>query len=174
LIVEYGSMYKLMSLIAFAALIVFTVQGFRNLTGPRWLAIIGLLALILLRQENIQTGCYAGANRIISVVWLGSVALLFGHHAIQPRAPSDIESSNRRILRLASRVVVGVFVSLVALWFAFYQAMGILAGSRPGVVAALVSDVQRKISVPAYLILPFAGAVGLQQILARSKVRNER
>ena len=56
MIVEYGSMHQLMGLIAFGALVVFTVQGFRNQTGPRWLAISGILALILVQQGNIQTG----------------------------------------------------------------------------------------------------------------------
>ena len=170
--VEYGSMHQLMGLITFGALILFTAQGFRNQPGPRWLAISSILALILVLQGNMQTSCYTGTTRLLSAVWVGSVVLLFAHHASQPRVRNDLEAPNRRSLMLASQVISGVFILVVGLWFAFFQAMEMLAHGQPRLVEAVVSDVQRRIRVPAYLLLPFAGAVAVYQIKTRSKAWN--
>jgi hypothetical protein len=99
--------------------------------------------------------------------------LLFVHHAVQPLARKDVEAPNRRTLTVASRVVSWVFVLLVGFWFAFYQVMEMVAAAQPRLVEALVSDVQRKISVPAYVLLPFAGAAVVYQVIIRSKAQSE-
>src|SRR5689334_21801888 len=96
MMVEYGSVHKLMGLITFSALIVLTAQGFRSQPGPRWLAISGVLSLILVLQRHMQTGCDTGGARLLSVVWLGSVVLLFAHHAFQPRVRKDLQAQNHR------------------------------------------------------------------------------
>jgi hypothetical protein len=173
MIVEYGSMHNLMGLITFGALITFTAQGLRNRFGPRWLAIIGLLGLILVVEDAAwQGGCYRPASQVRSGIWFGSVALLFLHHSLQPRRQNEAWSQGSHRVKLACQGVLGVFVSLLGAWFAFVQLMHIIAGSKPDLAATLTSTVQRNISLPAYVLLPFVTIIAAYQIATRSKTAN--
>jgi predicted small integral membrane protein len=157
-------------------LVVFTAQGLRNQSGPRWLAIGGILALILVVEGKSWQGgyCDSPTSLISSSIWFASVALLLLHHAVQPRRENGAWPQRSRMLRLACQGVLLLFVSLLGAWFAFYQLMVMMAGSNPHLVETLISTVERNISLPAYVLLPFAAAITVYQIVTRSKIANER
>ena len=66
---QFEMMPKLVTLVWLGAYIVFIVHGLRNRSGPRWLAIAGVLALFL----SIESHWWRISNCSSS----GSVAILF-------------------------------------------------------------------------------------------------
>src|SRR5690242_15505620 len=50
--VNYGGIHDLMVLVCFGAFLIFIVQGFRNRAGPRWLAFVGVLAIIQIVEDE--------------------------------------------------------------------------------------------------------------------------
>jgi hypothetical protein len=90
--VQLDPMCKLLVWVWFGAYVVFAVQGLRNRSGPRWLAIAGLPALFLWIQSDwwrISAGCYSTGSVILMFVWAGTVSLMFLHHAIARPANQD-------------------------------------------------------------------------------------
>jgi hypothetical protein len=164
MIVEYGPMHNLMSLVSFGALVVLTVQGLRNRPAHRWLAIAGVLGLILVLQDNEQLGCYTRPRRILASVWLGSIALLFLIHVFQPRTRDGAPSRNGWA-RLACQTVIALFLFLMGAWFTFYQVATILSDKDPNLVTGLVSSAQHKISWPAHLLFLLAVAASIYECI---------
>ena len=84
-------MPKMATLVWFGAYVVFTVQGLRNRSGPRWLAIAGGAAVVLSslveESRHIRSGCYTNDGLVLLLIWFGSAFIMFLHHAVQPRTP---------------------------------------------------------------------------------------
>ena len=84
---------KLATLVWLGAYVVFTVQGLRNRSGPRWLAIACVPALVLTlvkESERARSFCYTGTP-IGLFIWFSAVMIMFLHHAFQPRTPGTVK-----------------------------------------------------------------------------------
>jgi len=80
---------RLATLVLFSAALAFLVQGFRNRSAPRWLAVAGLIALPIAVQHRMWwiVSCYGPQARVWYSAAAGAVGLMFLHHIIQrPRS----------------------------------------------------------------------------------------
>jgi len=86
---QWNMMPKLPTLVWLGAYVLFSVQGLRNRSGPRWLAIAGLLAGVLSSlvevSKHIRFGCYTKDGLVLSLMWFGFAMIMFLHHAVRPR-----------------------------------------------------------------------------------------
>jgi hypothetical protein len=91
---QWETMPKLVALVCLGAYVVFTVQGLRNRSGPRWLAIAGVPALVLAlveQSERVRSGCYTKAGLVWFLILLSAAMIMFLHHAVQPRIPGRVK-----------------------------------------------------------------------------------
>jgi hypothetical protein len=77
--------FQVASLVLFAATLAFLIQGFRNRSAPRLLAVAGLIALPIAVQHRLWRilACYGQPARVWYFVEVGAVAMMFLHHIIQ-------------------------------------------------------------------------------------------
>ena len=79
--------------VCLGAFVLFAVQGLRNRSGPRWLAIAGLPGLlfaILSDWWRISAGCYDAVSLTLSSFWVVATGAMFFHHAAQPSRRSRL------------------------------------------------------------------------------------
>ncbi len=122
--VQLDPMYKLIALVWFGSYVVFTFQGLRNKSGPRWLGVAGILALFLWIQSDwwrVSAGCVSDRSLTILLLWAGIVSLMFIHHVIQRPAgdlterrdvlasgvPGRVSSINRTVVRVLAFLPIG-------------------------------------------------------------------
>jgi hypothetical protein len=160
-------MHRLMVILSFGAVVVLTIQGLRRRSGPRWLPILGLAALIVsIEDEWWQiTKCYSFASN----VWLTVPVMVLLHHTFQ--RPIQPLSLNRptRLARFASAIVLGGFASLVLIWFILSQFMLIVATSHPRLVEDIIFRVDPPIGFTSLILFPFAAAITLSRLRDASK-----
>ncbi|WP_321477418.1 hypothetical protein [uncultured Paludibaculum sp.] len=120
-----GAIDKLAVLVGSAAFLIFLVQGLRNRTGPRYLAMAGLSAVplaVLGDWWRIGAGCYSTGGMVCAFTWLGSVSLMFLHHATQPCSQASAECEQRsRFGRLCYDVLFPAFVLMPLIWAVLNQ-----------------------------------------------------
>jgi hypothetical protein len=120
-------MEKLIVLVWLGAYVVFTSLGIRDRSGPRWLAVAGVSALILWIESDwwrISAGCVSSRNVAILLTWAGVVSVMFLHHIIQrpsallgdthPVSPRRLGTGGQ--LSTANTVVVRVLVFMPVAW----------------------------------------------------------
>jgi hypothetical protein len=167
LFANYGPMHNLMVLVSFCAFIICISQGLRNRSGPRWLAIAGVLAMILLFEDEwwqIAGQCYRQPSLTLSGVYFGSVLLMFLNHALQPRVWNQTWRRHSRIVRLTSQGILLGFLLLLVVWFGLIQ-FTLLIGHRNLVFSeTLIGNVQRNIGMPAYILFLFAAAITVSRL----------
>ena len=85
---QWNTTPKLLFLVWFVAYAVFVRQGLRNRSGPRWLAIAGVLALVFsIKSQSLRISgaCGSTAETVKVFLWAGIVSLMFLHHGFRPR-----------------------------------------------------------------------------------------
>jgi hypothetical protein len=173
--VNYDPMERLVLFLCFGTFLVLTAQGLRNRSGPRWLAIVGVLALVLGVASDwwrIAGGCYSTASLICSFTWFGAVAVMFLHHAIQPRAESQARLKDGRLRTLVYRGVLPAFVSMPVAWSILNQFTALTyAGHNPQFALTAIRTVQRYIGWAEIVLFPFAAAVSLRWLMTRSNAK---
>ena len=83
---QWDTTPKLLVAVWLGAYVVFVRQGLRNRSGPRWLAIAGLLALFLWIESQslwISGACGSPARATHVFLWAGIVSVMFLHHGFQ-------------------------------------------------------------------------------------------
>ena len=165
--VNYGSMHNLMVIISFGAFIVLTIQGLRSRSGPRWLAILGLLSLIVLIEDEWWqiTKCYSLCNN----VWLTVPVMVLLHHTFQRPIQPIYLNRPTRLARFASAIVLGAFASLVLIWFVLSQFMLIVATRHPHLVEDVILRVEPPIGFTSLVLFPFATAITLSRLRGASQ-----
>jgi hypothetical protein len=159
-------MHGVVAFVAFGTLIVFAAQGFRNRSGPRWLALFGILALVLaIEDEWWRIKCYAAPGLLLGLIWLAVAGLLL-HQAVQGgRKSSPPDTERRSLSRLALDAVLLAFTLVFVTWFCVFQTALLVAHHDPQVAAMIVSKVQRWIGWPASAMLPVAAFATLQRVV---------
>jgi hypothetical protein len=76
---------RLATLALFLTAPVFLINGFRNASAPRWLAIAGLIALPITVNHRLWwvLSCYGPQARVWYFVEAGVIAIMFLHHIVQ-------------------------------------------------------------------------------------------
>jgi hypothetical protein len=126
---QWDTTRKLVTLVLLGAYVVFVRQGLRNRSGPRWLAIAGLLALWLWVESQslqISAGCYGTGGMARLLLEAGIVSLMFLHHGFQSRAklvagPSSGSSSGPDPASSLRRAYRGVLPALAFMPVASYS-----------------------------------------------------
>ncbi len=178
---QFDTMPKLVLLVWLGAYFVFAVQGLRNRSGPRWLAIAGVLALFLPIATDwwrISAGCYGTAGVAVRFLVAGIVSLMFLHHAVQPRTKflvgrrsGSFGGSHPAIpLRLACRGVLPALVFMPIAWSAL-KLLWIFG--QPNLTQEAIVAAQRCISWATFALFLIAAAllVALLIIRLRSPMR---
>jgi len=171
---QFDTMPKLVSLVMLGAYFVFIVQGLRNRSGPRWLAIAGVLALFLpiATDWRISAGCYSTAGVAVRFLVAGVVGLMFLHHAFQPRTKflvghrsGSFGGSHPAIsLRLACRGVLPVLVFMPIAWSAL-KLLWIFG--QPNLTQEAIVTAQRCISWATFALFLIAAALLLALLIIR-------
>jgi hypothetical protein len=122
-------MHSLARLVCIAAFIVFMAQGLRNRSGPRWLAMTGLISVaVVFEVEWINIIAYGTVGTIVLCIWYASVAAMFLLHAARPWGENRERSKTNRLGALAYGIVISSFVLVMAAWFIILQIV-LLSGS---------------------------------------------
>jgi hypothetical protein len=178
---QFDTMPKLVTLVWLGAYAVVTVRGLRNRSGPRWLAIAGMLALFLSIESSwrISAGCYSRGSVAIFFLWAGIVSLLFLHHAVQPqttflvgRGPGSLSGSHpANLLRLAWRGVLPALAFMPITWSALNTFRRF--GSESNLAQEAIATVQRCISWATFVLFLVAAALLLTLLIIhlRSSMR---
>jgi hypothetical protein len=167
-------MYKLMVLIWFAAYVVFIIQGLRNRSGPRWLAIAGALALPLWVQSDwwrVSAGCVSDRSVAILLLWAGMTILMFVHHIVQRPSGGVVEqrASQGRLSVLAS-AILRVLVFLPIGWCALNAIRPY--DREPTLVERIVDSLQRCLSWATVALFFLAAALALAGMVVRYRAAN--
>ncbi len=158
--VTYTAMHSLQVLISFAAILLFGVQGMRNRTGPRWLAIAGLLAFIPVVEDTWWTAsarCDGNPHPIALLIWYGCLALMLLHHALQP-ADRQSAPPESRIVTLLGDAVLLAFLSTLLVSFCVRQFEQFWRGDLRD-MPRWVSAAKATLTPPAYAL--FISAIGV-------------
>lgn len=126
-----------------------------------------MLALILLVEDEwwqISRQCYGHSSLILSGLYVGSVVLMFLHHAVQPRAGYESWRQHSLIVRLTSQGILSLFVSLLGAWFVLGQFAFLVAAKQSEFPEDLIVTVQRNIGLPAYALFLSAVAVTVYRL----------
>ncbi len=178
---QFDTMPKLVKLVWLGAYVVFTVRGLRKRSGPRWLAIAGVLALFLSIQSDwrISAGCYSSRSVAIFFLWAGIVSFMFLHHAVQPQTTflvgrglgSFSGSHPANLLRLAWRGVLPALAFMPITWSALNTFRGL--GWEPNLAQEAIATVQNCISWATFALFLIAAALLLTLLLIqlRSSMR---
>jgi hypothetical protein len=179
---QFGTMPKLVTLVSLGVYVAFTIRGLCNRSGPRWLAIAGVLALFLSIKSDrwrISAGCYSSGSMAIFFLWAGIVSLMFLHHAVQPqttflvgRSPGSLSGSHpASLLRLAWRGVLPALAFMPIAWSALNMFRGF--GWEPNLAQEAIATVQHCISWATFALFLIAAALllCLLTIQLRSSMR---
>src|SRR5579863_8207903 len=137
--VNYGPMHNLIALVWFTAFIGCITQGWRNHSAPRWLAIAGLLSIILSVEDEwwqISSRCYGQPSLTLSALYFSAVLLMFLHHAVQPRGGDQSGHPGSKFVRLIADGIRLGFLLLLAAWFVLMQ-LTLLSAARNPVFSAV-------------------------------------
>ena len=82
---QVPTLFRMAALLVSGAFLTHLVQGFGNRPAPWWLSIAGLLSIIpaAYRQLWWLTRCSTTFQVVGYYIWLGAIAAMFIHHAIQ-------------------------------------------------------------------------------------------
>lgn len=158
--VNYGYMHDLAALVTFGAFLFFAVQGLRGRSGPRWLALAGLLSLVLAIEDMWwQITCGGTVHAVLIGTWYCCVAIMFLHHAVHPSEGSGDWPQGHMRVAILYKGVVFAFMSLLSFWLGLYQLALLAPAQKREFAAEIIGGVQGNIALPAHLLL--LGAVGL-------------
>lgn len=163
--VQYGPMERLTVLVGFGAFLLFTARGLRNRPGPRWMAIVGVLTVLVAVASDwwrVAAGCYSTASLMCSFTAFSAVAIMFLHHALQPRPEDHIRLQNRRFRSLAYRGILPASMSIPVAWAGLnvFKAL-----DHPQLEHTVVDALQRSLSWAEVVLFPFAAAVGFRRLV---------
>jgi len=161
---QRAGMPKLFDVLCFGVFLFFVVQGLRNRPGPRWFAILGVPAFVLLIAADwwrISAGCYSTPNLVGRFIWVGAAELMLLHHAVQPRT----QLQDRRLRTAIYRSVVPAFLWTPVAWCL----VNLLRALTPDRDPPLIGSVQHCISWGALILFPLAVAVGLRAAAKRAE-----
>ena len=163
--VNYGPMHNLIALVWFTAFIGCITQGWRNHPAPRWLAIAGVLAIILSVEDEwwqISSRCYGLPTLTLSALYFSAVLLMFLHHVLQRRGKDQSGRPGRNVKRLITRGIRVGFLLLLSAWFILVQ-LTLSRGARDSVFSAalIIGTVQRNIALPAFVLFLLTGVAAV-------------
>jgi hypothetical protein len=161
--VQQPAMAKLLAVLCFGVYLFFVVQGSRNRPGPRWFAIIGVPAFVLLIASDwwrISAGCYSTPNLVGLFTWVGAAELMLLHHAVRPRT----QLQDRSLRTAIYRNVVPAFLWTPVAW-SLVNWLRVLTPDRD---PPLIGAVEHCISWGALILFPLAVAVGLRAATKRA------
>jgi hypothetical protein len=168
--VEYGSMHRLVLLVAFGTVGVFTVQGLRNRSGPRWLAIVGLLSLVLGVEEDWwELPCYRTASLASLFACLGAAGVMLLHHTACPARENRIFLEVLQLWRQPGWCVLLIFVSILVIWFIAYQAALLVPRHKVELAQTIINTIQRDIGWLEMTLFPFALIATLHRVFSRTE-----
>ena len=172
---QFETMPKLVALVWLGAYVVFTVQGLRNRSGPRWLAIAGVPALFLSIESHWwrTSNCSSSGSVAILFLWAGIVSLMFLHHAVQPqttflvgRSPEPLSGSHPASpIRLAWRGVLPALAFMPIAWSALKAFRDF--GWEPNLAQEAIATVQDCISWATFALFLLAAALLLTLLINR-------
>jgi hypothetical protein len=173
---QFGTMPELVRLVSLGAYVAFTIRGLCNRSGPRWLAIAGVLALFLSIKSDwwrISAGCYSSGSMATFFLWAGIVSLMFLHHAVQPqttflvgRIPGSLSGSHpASLLRLAWRRVLPALAFMPIAWSALNTFRGF--GWQPNLAEEAIAAAQHCISWATFALSLIAAALLLSLLIIR-------
>jgi hypothetical protein len=88
--IQMGLLVQLVALVWIGTLLSLWVQGLRNRTLPRIVAIVSLVALgFKVRNEAWRAPCYSNTAIGLSAIWVTAVALMCLHHLLQRPAHGE-------------------------------------------------------------------------------------
>jgi hypothetical protein len=154
LLVSYGPMHNLTILVSSGAFLVFMVQGLRNRSGPRWLAIAGVLSLALQFEDEWPIG--AGGAGLMFCILYGSIAAMLLHHAVRPWGEDRKWPKTNRFVALAYGGVISAFVLMMAVWFVIRHIVLLTRAYDSENATILMSIVNCGFGWPAYGLFFFA------------------
>jgi len=172
---QWETMPKLVTLVWLGAATVFTIQGLRNRSGPRWLAIAGVLALFssIKRDWRISAGCYSSGSVAMFFLWAGIVGLMFLHHAVQSHvtfpaghSPGSLrEAHPGSLLRRAWSGVLPALAFMPIAWSAINTFRDL--GPQPNRVQGAIAMVQDCISRATFALFLIAAALLVTMFIVR-------
>jgi|WetSurMetagenome_2_1015567.scaffolds.fasta_scaffold378047_1 hypothetical protein len=161
-------MNTLAHLVCSGAFFVFMLQGLRNRSGPRWLAITGLISVaVFVEDEWINIKSNGAAGLTVLCLGYGSVAAMLLHHAARPRGEKWEQSETSRPGAFAYRVVISAFVFMMAAWFIILQIV-LMTGAFNSENETLLTGIAACKTVwPAYALFFLAVILTVYRALAR-------
>jgi hypothetical protein len=169
---QIGAIDRLAVSAGLVAFLVFLIQGLRNRTGPRPLALAGIAAIpwaVLGDWWRIRAGCYSLGGMICAFIWLGSVGLMFLHHAVQPHRKATAEYEQlSRFGRRCYDVLFPAFFAMTVVWAVLNQLRVMTYdGATVGAVNSAILVAQEYVKWAWFVLAPIAGGVALHWMVVR-------
>lgn len=168
--VNYGPMHNLAALVVFGASLLFVVRGLRGQSGPRWLALAGLLSLVLAIEDMWwQIGCGGPTPALLIGTWYCSLATMFLYHAVHPSQRSADWPQGHMTVAIFYKAVACGFMALLSFWIGLYQLALVAPVQKRNFVAEIIGRVQENLALPACLLFLSALALGAYRRVAWSR-----
>ena len=168
--VNYGPMHGLTGLVALGTSLLFAARGLRGRSGPRWLALAGLLSLVLAIEGMWwQIGCGGPVRAVLIGTWYCSLAISLLYHAVYHSQRSADWPPGHTTVAIFYRAVVFGFMALLVFWLGLFQLALVAPAQKRQFAAEIIGRVQASVALPAYLLLSGALALGAYRRVAWSR-----